>query len=315
LTVQAWLKKKDIWDNPNDRSSHKEPTLRGGGLASLILMVSVIVFWVCPENTKFGCAWLAGLVILTWVSLRDDRHEASIVVRLAAQVVAVWLVLWTLPESNFSWWELSIVGLVMVSYVNFVNFVDGINGLVTGLMVLIPLGMVLVVTGIHWMPQIIALALAGSAAGFLPFNFPRAKMFLGDVGSITLGFSSGVLILWVWTGMSSGSSQLLLLLFPLYFFLEGLAAVLRRIMAREEWWKPHRKHFYQRLVRCGWSHSRTTAIILCIQCLITLLIWKAVGGGWSTAYLWALCMLVWGVFFAYVEILFRVASKNGNIES
>ena len=308
--VQAWLKKKDIWDNPNERSSHEEPTLRGGGLASLILMVSVIVFWVCPENTKFGCAWLAGLVILTWVSLSDDRQEVSIILRVAAQVVAVGLVSWTIPENNFTWWELFIIGFVLVSYINFVNFMDGINGLVAGLMILIPLGMVLVIPGIHWMPQIIALALAGSAAGFLPFNFPRAKMFLGDVGSITMGFSSGVLILWVWIGMPSGSSQLPLLLFPLYFFLEGSVAILRRIMAREEWWKPHREHFYQRLIRCGWSHSRTTAIILCIQCLITLLIWKAVGGGWSTAFSWALCMLVWTVFFAYVELLFRASSKS-----
>ena len=312
--VQAWLKKKDVWDNPNERSSHEEPTLRGGGLASLILMFSVIVFCVCPENTRFGCTWLAGLVILTWVSLIDDRQEASIVLRLVAQGVAASLVLWALPGGEFSWWQLLIIGFVLVAYINFVNFMDGINGLVAGLMILIPLGMILVISEIDWIPRIIALALAGSAAGFLPFNFPRAKMFLGDSGSVTLGFSSGVLILWVWTGMSSGSSWLLLLLFPLYFFLEGSVAILRRMVLGQEWWQPHREHFFQRLIRCGWSHSRTTAIILCIQCLIIILIWKAVEGGWSKTFLWALCMLVWSVFFAYVEILFHAESKNGNIE-
>jgi len=312
--VQAWLKKNDVWDNPNERSSHEKPTLRGGGLASLILIVSIIVLWVCPENTRFGCAWLVGLVILSWVSLIDDRQEASIVLRLITQGVAVSVVLCALPGNEFSWWEFLIIGFVLMAYINFVNFVDGINGLVAGLMILIPLGMILVVAEIHWMPRIIALALAGSVAGFLPFNFPRSKLFLGDVGSITLGFSSGVLILWVWADMSPGSGRLLLLLFPLYFFLEGLVAILRRMTGGKKWWKPHREHFFQRLIRCGWSHSRTTAIILCIQCLNTMLIWKAVEEEWSTVLLWALCMLVWGVFFAYVEILFRTATKNGNIE-
>jgi len=312
--VQAWLKKNDVWDNPNERSSHEKPTLRGGGLASLILIVSIIVLCVCPENTPFGCAWLAGLVILSWVSLIDDRQEASIVLRLITQGVAVSVVLCALPGNEFSWWEFLIIGFVLMAYINFVNFVDGINGLVAGLMILIPLGMILVVAEIHWMPRIIALALAGSVAGFLPFNFPRSKLFLGDVGSITLGFSSGVLILWVWADMSPGSGRLLLLLFPLYFFLEGLVAILRRMTGGKKWWKPHREHFFQRLIRCGWSHSRTTAIILCIQCLNTMLIWKAVEEEWSTVLLWALCMLVWGVFFAYVEILFRTATKNGNIE-
>ena len=312
--VQAWLKKKDVWDNPNARSSHEKPTLRGGGLASLILMFSVIVFCVCPENIRFGCAWLAGLVILTWVSLNDDRQEVLIMFRLIAQGVAVALVLWALPGNEFSWWEFLIIGFVLVAYINFVNFVDGINGLVAGLMILIPLGLILAVAEIHWMPRIIALTLAGSVAGFLPFNFPRAKMFLGDAGSISLGFSSGVFLLWVWVGMSSGSGWLLPLLFPLYFFLEGSVAILRRMVTGEEWWKPHREHFFQRLVRCGWSHSKTTAIILCIQCLTTILIWKAVEGEWSKAFLWALCMLVWGVFFVYVEIKFRVLKKNKTLE-
>ena len=307
--VQAWLKKKDVWDNPNERSSHEKPTLRGGGLASLILMASVIVFCVCPEYIGFGCAWLGGLVILTWVSLIDDRQEVSIVLRLVTQCVAATLILWALPEGVFFWWQLLIMGFVLVAYINFVNFMDGINGLVAGLMVLISLGMILVVVEINWMQLVIALALAGSVAGFLPFNFPRAKMFLGDVGSITLGFSSGVLILWILVDMSSGSSRLLLLLFPLYFFLEGSVAILRRMILGQKWWKPHREHFYQKLIRFGWSHSRTTVIILCIQCFTTLLIWKGVEGGGSEALVWALCMLVWGVFFAYVEVQSRAESK------
>ena len=308
--VQSWLKKKDVWDRPNERSSHGNPTLRGGGLASLVLMFSVIVFCVCPEYIRFGCAWLGGLVILTWVSLIDDRQEAPIVLRLVTHCVAATLILWALPNGEFYWWHLLIMGFVLVAYINFVNFTDGINGLVAGLMVLIPLGMVLAFAEINWMQRVIALTLAGSAAGFIPFNFPRAKMFLGDSGSITLGFSSGVLILWVGTGMSSGSSWLLLLLLPLYFFLEGSAAILRRMVLGQEWWKPHREHFYQKLIRFGWSHSRTTVIILCIQCFTTLLIWKGVEVGWSEALLWVLCMLVWGVFFAYVEVLFRAESKT-----
>jgi UDP-N-acetylmuramyl pentapeptide phosphotransferase/UDP-N-acetylglucosamine-1-phosphate transferase len=160
--------------------------------------------------------------------------------------------------------------------------------------------------------KFVALALAGSVAGFLPFNFPKAKMFLGDVGSITLGFSTAVLILWIWTDYTTAPNQLLLPIFVLYFFLEGSAALLRRMSAGEKWWKPHREHFYQRLIRSGYCHTRTTGLIISIQCSVILFIGGATLYKWPITLSWVLSLLIWVGFFIYVEVKFR-DTKEGSL--
>ena len=185
--VLSWLKKKNAWDRPNDRSSHEEPTLRGGGIASLIVIVFVIGLWVCPEAPKLGYTWIGGLIILSSVSLRDDLGDVSIAQRLIAQTVAVGLVIWALLANDQSFGVMLITCFAMVSYINFVNFMDGINGLVAGMIMLVTLGVVWVFLDMNWLCQLVALTLAGSVAGFLPFNFPKAKMFLGDGGSYLFG--------------------------------------------------------------------------------------------------------------------------------
>ena len=179
---------------------------------------------------------------------------------------------------------------------------------------LVILGVVWVSPDMNWLCQLVALTLAGSVAGFLPFNFPKAKMFLGDVGSITLGFSSSVLILWIWTDNPTGPNRLLLPVFVLYFFLEGMIALLRRMLAGKKWWEPHKEHFYQRMVSCRYSHARTTSLIICIQCFVTVLVWSASLSVWSPELSWVLSILLWAGFFVYVDIKFRNIKKNQSIE-
>ena len=186
--VSALLRRWKCWDRPNYRSSHTEPTLRGGGLAAVLLVAGAVAAWVWPVDRLLAQAWLGGLALLGFVSWRDDRHGVPVAVRICIQtLVAVGVVLAITGRA-------APVGLILfsvfalVAFMNFVNFMDGINGLVSGQLILMSLGAALLfgVAG-DVTPLLIALVMAGALAGFLPFNFPRARMFLGDVGSVPLG--------------------------------------------------------------------------------------------------------------------------------
>ena len=304
--VSALLRRWKCWDRPNYRSSHTEPTLRGGGLAAVLLVTGAVAAWVWPVDRVIAQAWLGGLVLLGFISWRDDRHGVSAAMRFCIQtLVAVGVVLAITGRA-------APVGLILfavfalVAFMNFVNFMDGINGLVSGQLILMSLGAALIfgVAG-DITPLLIALVMAGALAGFLPFNFPRARMFLGDVGSVPLGFSFGVLLLWMAATAADPALYKTLAVLPFYFFLEGSITVIRRLKRGENLSHAHREHFYQRLVRGGWSHARTTGWVWALQIAVIALAcwqWRA---GWRVEFLWLVAGLVWGGFFAYAETVFR----------
>ena len=311
--VSALLRRWKCWDRPNYRSSHTEPTLRGGGLAAVLLVTGAVAAWVWPVDRVIAQAWLGGLVLLGFISWRDDRHGVSAAMRFCIQtLVAVGVVLAITGRE-------APVGLILfavfalVAFVNFVNFMDGINGLVSGQLILMSLGAALIfgVAG-DITPLLIALVMAGALAGVLPFNFPRARMFLGDVGSVPLGFSFAVLLLWMAVTATDPALYKTLAVLPFYFFLEGSITVIRRLKRGENLSHAHREHFYQRLVRGGWSHARTTGWVWALQiAVIALACWQS-RAGWRVEFLWLAAGLVWGGFFAYAETIFRRSHSEGN---
>ena len=312
--TSAWLREQKAWDVPNPRSSHDEPTLRGGGLSALVVFAFGLGVWVCFSEPKIGISWLVAICLLGYVSFQDDKRGVPIKTRLAAQILAsigVWV---SMGGAALPVWQLVLGVCLLIAFTNFVNFMDGINGLAPGLLILMPSGAALLYgalgeqsTGI---PLVMALVMAGAITGFLPSNFPRSKMFLGDVGSVPFGFSCGVLMMWM--GMRTQHEGLWFSLLPLtmYFFLEGSVTLLRRMWRREKWWKPHREHFFQRLVRSGWSHARTAVTIWVLQCVVTALTCWQFRSGWSICLLWLATVLVWGGFFLYAELVFRKGIKD-----
>ena len=159
------------------------------------------------------------------------------------------------------------------------------------------------------MVTVISWIITGAMLGFLPFNFPKARIFLGDVGSIGLGFCLGVLGLMTSKEMGVQASTGWLLVLPLYFFMEGTIAVLRRWRAGAQWWTPHREHFYQRLIRSGWSHKRVSGLLWMIQIVVVMFLYwghDRVPAVWG----WLLCGLVWGGVFLYVERVFISTRKS-----
>ena len=307
--IGTWLRKQNAWDVPNLRSSHDEPTLRGGGLSALVVFAFALGGWVCFSEPRVGISWLVAICLLGYVSFQDDKRGVPIKTRLAAQIVAsigVWV---SMGGAVLPIWQIVLGVCLLVAFTNFVNFMDGINGLAPGQLILMPLGAALLY-GLFGeqsteIPVVMALVMAGAIAGFLPFNFPRSKMFLGDVGSVPLGFSCGVLL--VWMGIRTQHEGLCFSLMPLtmYFFMEGSVTLLRRMWRQEKWWKPHREHFYQHLIRGGWSHTRTAGTIWVLQCVVTALACWQFRSGWSPCLLWLATVLVWAGFFLYAELVFR----------
>jgi UDP-N-acetylmuramyl pentapeptide phosphotransferase/UDP-N-acetylglucosamine-1-phosphate transferase len=154
-------------------------------------------------------------------------------------------------------------------------------------------------------PVLLGLATAGAALGFLPYNFPKARMFMGDVGSAPLGFLLGYLVIWL---ANSAGAWLFIPLALLHanFVFDTLITLVRRVARGDKWHQAHREHFYQRLVRSGKSHAFVTGWEMGLQGLVLGLMVVYLHAGESLrAALIGVVILLWLGFFAYCEIAFH----------
>jgi len=256
-----------ILDHPNERSLHDRPVPRTGGVGVLAgIAVGVAGAAALTGNTPLG--WLGGAVLLVAaVSLLDDFRHVPQQYRLLAHAAAALLLYlgglrWEqvgLPglDAALPAWLVPVLTLLFVVWmINLYNFMDGMDGFAGGMAVLGfgALGLLGLAGGAAAF-TIAALSVAAAAAGFLVYNFPPARIFLGDVGSSVLGLLAAALTLW---GADLG-------LFPLWigclafspFIVDATWTLLRRLANGEPVWRPHRSHHYQRLVLAGWGHRRT----------------------------------------------------------
>lgn len=248
-TGLAWRLATDI---PNDRSLHTRPTPRVGGWGIVPVCV-LAMLWLAPR------IWLIAVMAagLAALSQLDDRRGLPARVRFAAHLAAVVALIAVYPVAA-PWWLLAGVGFMMVWLTNLYNFMDGADGLAGG-MALFGFGAyaVAALTGAHPSPDIVAggAAIAGAVLGFLLLNFHPAKLFLGDAGSIPLGFMAGALGYWGWR------RGVWPIWFPAMVFSPFIAdasvTLLRRLLRGEKFWQAHREHYYQRMVRSGIGHGRT----------------------------------------------------------
>jgi UDP-N-acetylmuramyl pentapeptide phosphotransferase/UDP-N-acetylglucosamine-1-phosphate transferase len=239
-------------DRPNERSLHDTPRPRIGGIA---LMLAAL-----PAVAVLGGASLAPAVAcaaaLAVISAADDLKSLPASVRLAAHAGAAALAAyfltrdmgWTLPALL-----LSIVAIAWTT--NLYNFMDGADGLAGG-MALIGFSALAVAAAMANASglALACAAIASASAGFLMYNFPPARVFMGDAGSIPLGFLAATLGL---AGVVQGAwtPPFPVLVFA-PFIVDASLTLLRRVARRERFWRAHRSHLYQRLVLAGWSHRR-----------------------------------------------------------
>lgn len=235
-------------DIPNDRSLHASATPRIGGLVMmpLALLPAAILL---PGMRLLALAGLA----LWLLSFIDDRRGLPVVLRLLAQSAAAWIVVARLdpapaliPAATFL--------LLLIWGANLYNFMDGADGLAGGMAA----SGFLVFGLASWngAPElaILCFLLATTALAFLLFNFAPAKIFLGDAGAVPLGFLAAALGLLGWQWHIWPSWFPVLVFSP--FILDASVTLLKRLLRRERIWQAHREHYYQRLVRMGWSHRR-----------------------------------------------------------
>ena len=239
-------------DQPNHRSLHTDATPRTGGLA---IMAGVMIAWSLITQEWL---WLALLTVLTAISLIDDMRGLSVRWRLLAQLVIC--ALFVLANVHgLAWWWLVVVVLVMTWMVNLYNFMDGADGLAGG-MALFGFGfygMAAYLAGdAHF--AVMSGSIAAAASAFLLFNFHPARIFMGDAGSVPLGFLAGSMGLYGW------QRGLWPVWFPALvfspFIVDASVTLLKRLLYGEKIWQAHKEHYYQRLVQMGWGHRKTAIV-------------------------------------------------------
>jgi UDP-GlcNAc:undecaprenyl-phosphate/decaprenyl-phosphate GlcNAc-1-phosphate transferase len=222
-----------------------------GGVGVLV-GIAVAAIWVEPALP--ATVW-AALALLVLVSLADDLRGMPVRLRFAAHLAAAALAAGALLGlSNAGLFLLAVFAIAWM--VNLYNFMDGADGLAGGMAVIgfLAYGIAAGLTD-HPGLAVLNFAVAGAAAGFLCFNFPPARVFLGDVGAVPLGFLASALGLAGWAGGAWTWWFPLLVFSP--FIADATVTLLRRLARRERVWEAHYDHYYQRLVRMGWGHRRT----------------------------------------------------------
>lgn len=252
----AWLY---FLDQPNERSLHVTPTPRTGGVGVMagLLAGGALVGVAGLGSVPMGTA-LVGAGGLALVGLADDRFSLSARSRLFVQVLVAGLYLAQLGPVGGGFEVLALgVGLVWMG--NLYNFMDGSDGLAGG-MALFGFSAYALAAALGGQEglALVCGAVAAAAAGFLVFNFHPARIFMGDAGSVPLGFLAGALGL---AGRETGAWPLwfpLLVFAP--FILDASVTLLRRALRGERVWEAHRTHYYQRLVQMGMGHRRTALL-------------------------------------------------------
>jgi UDP-N-acetylmuramyl pentapeptide phosphotransferase/UDP-N-acetylglucosamine-1-phosphate transferase len=245
---------------PNARSSHKQPTPQGGGIAVVAATLASLWLGVALSGLAGGmqlAALTLAAMLLALIGAVDDVRGLGAAPRLVMQALAVGIVIATLPADfrvvpllpHALEWALLLLGGVW--FVNLVNFMDGIDWMTVAETVPITAGVALLgLTGtVPPSASLVALALLGAIIGFAPFNRPVARLFLGDVGSLPVGLMLG----WILMMLASRGHLAAAVLLPLYYLADATITLARRLVRREAVWQAHRTHFYQRATDGGFS--------------------------------------------------------------
>jgi UDP-N-acetylmuramyl pentapeptide phosphotransferase/UDP-N-acetylglucosamine-1-phosphate transferase len=250
LLLRTGLAYRLALDQPNARSLHVRPTPRCGGLA----MVPVIFFVLIAVESGHVAIW-AGLLLVSVVSWVDDRRGLSAASRLGAHCAAVVLGVIALAPA-LAVPTLVVCALLWIWGVNLYNFMDGADLMAGSMAVVGFAAYALALAPVDADLAVVACAISGAGLGFLLFNIPPARMFLGDVGSIPLGYLAGALGFVGWTDGAWPGWFPLVVFSP--FVADASITLVRRALRGERVWQAHREHFYQKLIQSGASHARAS---------------------------------------------------------
>jgi Fuc2NAc and GlcNAc transferase len=291
-----------LLDQPNARSSHSEPTPRGGGLAFVVVSAgSSLIAFVWAANT-FSALPLSVLPLvalpLAIIGLLDDRLNLPASLRYGAQLLTACLILWLSPIP-LPWQLLPLEIVAVTAVMNFTNFMDGLDGLVAGCM-----AVALAAAALQLAAPWPIWALVGALLGFLIWNWSPANVFMGDVGSTFLGAVFAGLVLQA----PSWPEALGLLLAATPLLGDAFLCVPRRLLAGQRVFQAHRLHLFQRLHQAGWPHARVSSLYIGATAVLAIaLLW----GGLPWLIMLAAFELMLGIWLDQrVAVPFAIASRS-----
>ena len=267
---RQWSHRRELFDVPNERSSHITPTPRGGGLVIVIVCLTLYLV-VGALGLPFSWGYFCGALLVASVSWIDDLYSlpfwSRLLVHIAAAVILIsdvgfWSQLF-IPLTATTLAVGNILGILLtvgwiVWLLNAYNFMDGIDGIAALQAILAGIGWAILASFLDLGSTfLLSGILAASSAGFLIHNWQPARIFMGDVGSSFLGFTLAALPL---IGSAEARKDIPILptvavLFVWFFIFDTVFTLIKRLIGRRRVWEAHREHIYQKLTIEGWSHA------------------------------------------------------------
>lgn len=299
--AMAYARRRGMLDQPGQRRSHTAPTPRGGGIG--IVVAALVALPGCLLGLHPAWPWLmvaalwVGLAVVAAIGWWDDHRALPAMPRLAVQMAAAVLFAVALVAAGMPWPWLFPVVVAGAGSINLHNFMDGIDGLLAQQAIFVFVGLALL-AGVERQPPLAValLALALACTGFWFYNRAPAKIFMGDVGSGSIGFLVFAFSVTLWRLRSD-------LLWPVAVLSSGFATdatltLLMRVLRGRRWYSAHREHLYQWLVRLGHGHARVATAYLGWNMLaaapLAVLAWRRPGIGWLVCALtYLLASMVW----------------------
>jgi Fuc2NAc and GlcNAc transferase len=304
--VRRYALAHSVLDLPNERSMHKAPVPRGGGLAIAIVTIvglglASVLRWA-PASV--GTALAGGAFLVAAVGWWDDHRGLSPRWRAVCHfVAAAWAVSWLggLPEISLGSWSArlgfagSVLAVVAIVWcINLYNFMDGIDGLAAAeAMVVGLLGGALLLQREQPGLAFVALLVAAGCAGFLPWNWTPARIFMGDIGSGLLGFLFAALA--VASERMKAVPGVVWAIILAAFVIDATLTLVRRVLRKERWYEGHRSHAYQRAVSSGLSHAHVTQGVVLLTIVLGGLGWFAIENPGLT---WLVAVVAFGCVIA-----------------
>ena len=296
--VLIQLQRRSLLDLPNDRSSHSVPTPRGGGLAVLFVFLTTLMLLAAfGDVPKSQATWLFALTLalgaLSWADdlrglnpfLRLGGHFAAVTMAMALGLIDGPVFGGLLPPLL----DKIATAFLWVWFINLFNFMDGIDGIAGVETASVGIGITTLAAlsgfgeGLHY----IALGLTAAAIGFLVWNWHPAKIFLGDVGSVPIGFLLG----WMLLSIAAKGYWAAALILPGYFLADATITLLRRALRGDKIWRAHREHFYQYAVLHGKSHAAVSSTIAAANVMLIALALTVTPGQELWAIFGAVCVI------------------------
>jgi len=289
----------DHVDIPNKRSSHIHPTPSGGGIAILVGWIMIVAVMWFMDLVPAGIILAMGppTLIISAIGYIDDKVNLSSFLRLVTQLLAVtWFIYFSddLSTIILPWLAVVpflaalVVAISLIWLINLFNFMDGIDGIAASeaTFVLLAIGVLSGFAGSSVL-MLLSFSLAGACSGFLCWNWPPAKIFLGNVGAASLGFLIGAIGL---TAIEVGDLTPFVLVILLGVFLvDATVTLVRRMASGQRWYSAHRTHTYQKLAIRWSSHRRVTLIVCMVN--VGWLFSLAISANYLTDYSWIIASM------------------------